>query len=79
MDQVLDIGSRNLSVLSRCANVQVVVKAERGTIDGPHGCLQIGRLVDVSIEPELLEDTPSTRMSVFCVQGVSYEDPAEAI
>lgn len=34
MDQVLDIGSRNLSVLSRCANVQVVVKAERGTIDG---------------------------------------------
>ncbi|THZ09931.1 hypothetical protein D6C95_00918 [Aureobasidium pullulans] len=34
MDQVLDMGSRNLAVLSRSANVQVVVKAERGTISG---------------------------------------------
>ncbi|THY02301.1 hypothetical protein D6D03_05146 [Aureobasidium pullulans] len=62
MDQVLDIGSRNLPVLGRCANVQVVVKAERGTIS-------VGRLVDCSIEPELLEDTPSTRMSAYMVES----------
>ncbi|THW02425.1 hypothetical protein D6D02_06109 [Aureobasidium pullulans] len=69
MDQVLDIGSRNLPVLGRCANVQVVVKAERGTISGLQAAYEIGRLVDCSIEPELLEDTPSTRMSAYIVES----------
>ena len=69
MDQVLDMGSRNLAVLSRCANVQVVVKAERGTISGLLAAYEIGRLVDASIEPELLEDTPSTRMSAYIVES----------
>ncbi|THW37763.1 hypothetical protein D6D21_08113 [Aureobasidium pullulans] len=57
MDQVLDIGSRNLSVLGRCANVQVVAAYE------------IGRLVNCSIEPELMEDSPSTRMSAYMVES----------
>ncbi|THW33409.1 hypothetical protein D6D22_09129 [Aureobasidium pullulans] len=69
MDQVLDIGSRNLPVLGRCANIQVVVKAERGTISGLQAAYEIGRLVDCSIEPELMEDTPSTRMSAFMVES----------
>lgn len=69
MDQVLDMGSRNLAVLSRCANVQVVVKAERGTISGLLAAYEIGRLVNCSIEPELLEDTPSTRMSAYIVES----------
>ncbi|KAL2031035.1 hypothetical protein VTO58DRAFT_108390 [Aureobasidium pullulans] len=69
MNQVLDMGSRNLEVLSRCANVQVVVKAERGTIRGLLAAYEIGRLVDASIEPELLEDTPSTRMSAYIVES----------
>ncbi|THX72972.1 hypothetical protein D6D05_07619 [Aureobasidium pullulans] len=69
MDQVLDMGSRNLAVLSRCANIQVVVKAERGTIRGLLAAYEIGRLVDASIEPELLEDTPSTRMSAYIVES----------
>ncbi|TIA08887.1 hypothetical protein D6C80_08955 [Aureobasidium pullulans] len=57
----------------------VVVKPERGTISGLLAAYEIGRLVNCSIEPKLLEDTPSTRMSAFCVEGFSYEDPAEAI
>ncbi|THY12614.1 hypothetical protein D6D01_08556 [Aureobasidium pullulans] len=69
MDQVLDIGSRNLPVLRRCANIQVVVKPERGTISGLLAAYEIGRLVNCSIEPDLLEDTPSTRMSAFCVEA----------
>ncbi|THV67811.1 hypothetical protein D6D28_07200 [Aureobasidium pullulans] len=69
MDQVLDMGSRNFAVLNRCANVQVVVKAERGTISGLQAAYEIGRLVDASIEPELVEDTPSTRMSAYMVES----------
>lgn len=69
MDQVLDIGSRNLPVLGRCANVQVVVKAERGNISDLQAAYEIGRPVDCSIEPELLEDTPSTRMSAYMVES----------
>ncbi|THX25409.1 hypothetical protein D6D12_06927 [Aureobasidium pullulans] len=69
MDQVLDMGSRNLAVLGRCANVQVVVKAERGTISGLQAAYEIGRLVNCSIEPELMEDSPSTRMSAYMVES----------
>ncbi|THZ05782.1 hypothetical protein D6C95_02684 [Aureobasidium pullulans] len=65
--------------LRTSAVVKVVVKPERGTISGLLAAYEIGRLVNCSIEPKLLEDTPSTRMSAFCVEGFSYEDPAEAI